>query len=84
MWVMYSPLTTMARWTSPVRRNASATVIPVNMPAHALVTSKASAFVRPHWSRSRAAVLGSNMNLLAGPSYREMLQEMIRSISSAP
>ncbi len=68
MWVMYSPLTTIARPISPVCRKASAIAMPVNMPAQALVMSKASALSRPHWSRSRAAVLGSKTNFWSGPS----------------
>ena len=60
---MYSPLTTMARWTRPVFRNASATLMPVHMPAQALLMSNAIALVRPHRSRRRAAVPGSNTNL---------------------
>ncbi|SKU60489.1 Uncharacterised protein [Mycobacteroides abscessus subsp. massiliense] len=79
---MYSPLTISAFFTCPVRRKDSATAIPVNIPAHALLMSNDIAFTSPHMRLNRAAVLGSYVNR-CGASHRATLQEITRSMASA-
>src|SRR6266536_6305928 len=81
---MYSPLTTMPRRINPVLRKALTVKRAVNMPVHALETSKTRAFVKLKCCFSRTDVLGSNETWKFGPSQREIFAQMSRSISSGP
>ena len=78
---MYSPLTTIPRRTSPALMKASIMSTAVKMPVQALETSKTRALTKPKWALSCMDVLGSNEMRKFGPSQREMLAQISRSIS---
>src|SRR5579883_93976 len=56
--------------------------MPVKRPVQALEMSKAIALLKPKWWRRRNEVLGSKEKSALGPSQREILVQISRSISA--